>query len=48
MISANEAPTMKHGRGVVMKWGCFAGDIVSDLFIIQGTINQHGYHSILQ
>ena len=29
-------------------WGCFAGDTVSDLFRIQGTLNQHDYHSILQ
>ena len=28
--------------------GCFAGDTVSDLFRIQGTLNQYGYHSILQ
>ena len=28
--------------------GVFAGDTVSDLFGIQGTLNQHGYHSILQ
>ena len=27
---------------------CFAGDSVSDLFRIQGTLNQHGYHIILQ
>ena len=27
--------------------GCFAGDTVIDLFRIQGTLNQHGYHSIL-
>ena len=31
-----------------MVWGCFASDIVRDLFRIQGTLNQHGYHSILQ
>ena len=31
-----------------MVWGCFAGDTVYDLFRIQGTLNQHGYHSILQ
>ena len=31
-----------------MVLGCFAGDTVSDLFRIQGTLNQHGYHSILQ
>ena len=29
-------------------WGCFAGDTVCDLFRIQGALNQHGYHSILQ
>jgi hypothetical protein len=29
-------------------WWCFAGDTVSDLFRIQETLNQHGYHSILQ
>ena len=31
-----------------MAWGCFAGDTVCDLFRIQGTLNQHGYHSSLQ
>ena len=33
-----------------MVWGCFVGDTVGDLhvFRIQGTVNQHGYHSILQ
>jgi hypothetical protein len=29
-------------------WGCFAGNAVCDLFRIQGTLNQCGYHSILQ
>jgi len=29
-------------------WGRFAGDIVGDLLKIQGTLNQHGYHIILQ
>ena len=29
-------------------WWCFAGNTVSDSFRIQGTANQHGYHSILQ
>ena len=32
----------------MMVWGCFAGDTVCDVFRIQGTLNQHGYHSILQ
>ena len=31
-----------------MVWGCFSDDTVSDLFRIQGTLNQHGYQSILQ
>ena len=31
-----------------MVWGCFAGDTVFDLFRIQGTLDQLGYHSILQ
>ena len=39
---------VKHGEGGVIVWGCFAGDTVSDLFRIQGTLNQHGYYSILQ
>ena len=48
MISACVIPTVKHGGGGVMVWGCFAGDTVSDLFRIQSTLNQHGYHIILQ
>ena len=48
MISVYVFPTAKHGRGDVMVWGCFAGETVCDLFRIQGTLNHHGYHSILQ
>jgi hypothetical protein len=48
MISACVIPTVKHGGGGVMVWGCFAGDTLCDVFKIQGTRNQHGYHSILQ
>ena len=48
MISARVVPTMKHGGGGVMVWGCFAIDTVCDLFRIQGTLNQHGYHRIVQ
>ena len=47
-ISVCVVPTRKHGGGGVTVWGCFAGDTVSDLFRLQGTLNQHGYHSILQ
>ena len=46
--SACVVPTVKHGEGGLMMWRCFAGDTVCDLFRIQGTLNQHGFHSILQ
>ena len=29
-------------------WECFIGETISELFRIQGTLNQHGYHRILQ
>ena len=48
IISAFVVPTVKHGGGDVMVWGCFAGDTVCNLFRIQGTLNQYGYHRILQ
>ena len=48
MISTCVVPSVKQGGGGVRVWRCFAGATVSDLFIIQGTLNQHGYHSILQ
>jgi hypothetical protein len=48
MASACGVPTVKYGEGGTMMWGCFAVDTVSDLFRIKGTLNQHGYHSILQ
>ena len=48
MISTWVFPTVKHGGGGVVMWGYFASDSVCDLFGIQGTLNQHGNHSILQ
>ena len=48
MVSTYMVPTVTHGGRGVMVWGCFAGDTVGDLFKIEGTLNQHGYHSILQ
>ena len=48
MISTCEVPTVKHGGGGVMVWVCFAGDTVSELFRTQATLNQYGYHGILQ
>ena len=48
MSAACVVPTVKHGGGSVMVWGCFAGDKVGDLFRVCGILNQNGYHSILQ
>ena len=31
-----------------MIWGCFAGSRVGDLYRVSGTLNQNGYHSIVQ
>ena len=41
-------PTVKHGGGSVAIWGSFAGSRVGDLYRVTGTLNQKGYHSILQ
>ncbi|XP_070972061.1 uncharacterized protein [Oncorhynchus clarkii lewisi] len=46
--SLRDAELVKHGGGGVMVSGCFAVDTVCDLFRIQGKLNQHVYHSILQ
>ena len=47
MVATCMVSTVKHGGESVMVWGCFADDTVGDLFKIEGTLNQHGYHSIL-
>lgn len=41
-------PTFKFGGNSVMMWACFAGGEVGDLVKVDGTINRHGYHNILQ
>ena len=48
MIYPCMVPTLKQGGGGVMVSGGFFCDSVSELFGIEGTLNQHGYHSILQ
>ena len=42
MVSTRVVPTMKHGGGGVIVWGCFADDIVADLLKIQGTGSKGG------
>ena len=41
-------PSVKHGGGNVMVWGCFDADKVGDLYKVKGILNKEGYHSILQ
>lgn len=36
-------PTVKHGGGGVMVWGCFTWDSLGPLIRIEGTINSHRY-----
>jgi len=40
-------PTVKHGGGSVMVWGCFGGTKVGDLVKIDGTMDKKVYHNIL-
>lgn len=41
-------PTVKHGGGSVMVWGCFGGSSVGDIVRIEGIMDKKKYHSILQ
>ena len=48
MASQCIVPTVKHGSGSVMLWGCFAGENVGDLFEVKGIMKKEEYHKILQ
>ena len=52
IIFACVVPTVTHGGGGVMMWGCFAGDTVIDLFRIHCTLNpvayRGGYSMLMQ
>ena len=41
-------PTVKHGGGSVMVWGCFSHAGVGKLVKVNGILEQKQYHSILQ
>jgi transposase len=40
-------PTVKHGGGSAMFWGCFGGNQVGDLVQIHGIMRKEQYHAIL-
>lgn len=41
-------PTVKHGGGSVMVWGCFSSSGVGDLTRVIGRMNKEAYHTILE
>lgn len=41
-------PSVKHGGGSVMVWGCFCYDGVGSLMKIEGIMKKENYHNILQ
>lgn len=47
MIDQCITPTVKHGGGSVMVWGCFGNGKTGDLKKIDGILNKEGYHQIL-
>ena len=40
-------PTMKHGGGNILVWGCFSGHGIGDLKRIDGRMDKEMYHQIL-
>ncbi|CAK9824990.1 Transposable element Tc1 transposase [Anthophora retusa] len=42
------SPTVKHGGGSVMVWGCFGSTSVGDLVKIDGILNKERYKGILE
>jgi len=43
----NLAPTVRHGGGGVMVWGCMAASVVGNLVFIESTMDHKRYINIL-
>lgn len=48
MLPECVVPTVKHGGGSIMVWGCFSGYGTGDLVRIEGTMKKEHYKRILQ
>ena len=48
MIPDCVVPTVKHGGGSMMVWGCFGGERTGDLIEVKGIMKKEQYHSILE
>lgn len=44
----NIVPTVKHGGGGIMVWGCFSGKGLGPLIKVEGKMNSHDYIEILE
>ncbi|KAK6763027.1 hypothetical protein RB195_023649 [Necator americanus] len=43
-----QLPTVKHGGGNIMLWGCFSSHGVGPLRQIHGSLDRYGYEEILE
>jgi hypothetical protein len=48
MLEECLTPSVKHGGGNLMVWGCFGGGKVGDLYRVKDILKKEGYQSILQ